>query len=48
MFGIVGAIIGVVATFVLVQVVSLDSLEQMLALVGVTVLGYIVASRMIA
>ena len=46
--GLAGAIVGLVASLILFQVVSMSSVVQIVLLVGVTVLGYIVASRMAA
>jgi hypothetical protein len=46
--GLAGAIVGLVASLILFQIVSMSSVVQIVLLLGLTVLGYIAALRMAA
>ena len=43
--GLAGAIVGLVASLILFQIASMSSVVQIVLLLGLTVLGYIAASR---
>jgi hypothetical protein len=44
--GLAGAIVGLVASLILFQVVSMSSVVQIVLLLGLTVVGYALVSRM--
>jgi hypothetical protein len=47
-FGVVGVVLGLAVSLVLVGIVALSSVEQLLLAVALSVLGWVVASRMAA
>jgi hypothetical protein len=44
--GLAGAIVGLVASLILFQIVSMSSVVEIAVLLGLTVIGYALASRM--